>query len=441
MSTASRVALTAARGRSAIRRELATTPGRLRLAVASLALGALVFGLVAAHAAVTRRQAVKDVTTSQLRLVKAVDLSAHLSDAHATAARSFLVGGPERAASRIEYDEALKLAGVGVADLAGEIGTSSRDAAAVRLITHRLSSYAGLIDTARANYRQGFPVAGAYLRRAASTMRDQMLPSAGRLYAIQARRLTASYDAGISVWTMLVGILAGGTLLVLLAATQIYISRVTRRVVNPLLALATTILVGLVAWIAVAFLGQQRALTRAQRDGSDPVELLTATRILASRAQADESVALSARGGSEGEPQLSLRAIDRGFRAVTRPIEGLLDQAAETSGRSMPTIRAAYRTYLRTHGHVVEKERRGDFRAAVDLAVGRPHGALSTSDSAAALDGALAREIRAARGRFRSRATDAGAALDGLSTGIPLLTAMCGLLAMLGVRRRLDEYR
>jgi hypothetical protein len=202
-------------------------------------------------------------------------------------------------------------------------------------------------------------------------------------------------------------------------------------------------LVGLVAWIAVAFVGQQRALTKAHRDGSDPVELLTATRILASRAQADESVALSARGGGEGEPQLSLRAIDRGFRAVTRPIDSLLDQATDRSSRAMPTIRAAYATYLRTHGHVVDMERFGDFKAAVDRAVGRADraGVLSTMEAAAALDGALAREIRVAQGRFRSGAADAGAALDGLSTAIPLLTVMCGLLAMLGVRRRLDEYR
>jgi hypothetical protein len=272
-------------------------------------------------------------------------------------------------------------------------------------------------------------------------MHDRMLPSAGRLYAIQARRLTASYRAGISVRTLLVAILAGGALLVVLAVTQVYIARTTRRVVNPGLALATAILLGLVGWISVAFVAQQRALTSAQREGSDPVELLTATRILASRAQADESVALSSRGGGEDDPQLD--DIDHGFRAVTAPIGGLLDEAAATSGHPLRTIRAAYRTYVEAHGRVVHQERAGDFTIAVNLAIGGAGAGdnIPTQVAAAALDGALAREIDVAQDRFRSRTADAGGALDGLSGGVPLLTIACALLAMFGLRRRLDEYR
>ncbi|MDX6708559.1 MAG: hypothetical protein QOI48_4405, partial [Solirubrobacteraceae bacterium] len=94
MSRAGNVTLTAAGGLLAIRRELATTPGRLRLAAGLSVLGAIVFGVVAVHAAGMRQQAVQDVRRTEKLLVSAVDLSTNLSDAHATAAGSFLAGGP-----------------------------------------------------------------------------------------------------------------------------------------------------------------------------------------------------------------------------------------------------------------------------------------------------------------------------------------------------------
>jgi hypothetical protein len=57
--------LTVARSRIAVRRHLAATPGRLRLAMALLALSAIVFGVVAAHAAGERRRAVGSVAATE----------------------------------------------------------------------------------------------------------------------------------------------------------------------------------------------------------------------------------------------------------------------------------------------------------------------------------------------------------------------------------------
>ena len=444
MSSRSSAAVDAARRRLAIRRQLATTPGRLRLAGVLVTLSAIVFGVVAIRVADTRARAVSDVRTTELRLAQAVDISANLSDAHATTARSFLVGEPETVRSRTEYKRALRRAGAGVADLAGELGTSPRARPEIRRLVHRLSEYSGLIDDARANYRQGFPVAGAYLRLAAGTLRDEMLPAANRLYAVQARDLTASYVSGVDSRSLLLVLVAGFVLLTVLVATQIYVARATRRLVNLRLALATVLLLGLLGWIVVAFAVQASALQDAQRDGSDPIELLTATRILASRAQGNESIALSARGGGEGES--SIEGIDRGFLAMTAPIDGLLGQVADTSEAARPSvtaIRTAYTRYLDAHARVVTAERNGDFTEAVRLAVSDPGSAAAPSSTraAVALDRALVREARAAQQRFDAHAADAGAALEGLAAGVPLLSTLCALLALSGVRRRLDEYR
>jgi hypothetical protein len=454
MSTASRAALTAARGRLAIRRELATTPGRLRLAAALLALGAIGFGVVAVHAASTRADAVHTVAATERRLLKAVDLSAHLSAAHATAASSFLIGGPEQAISRRDYVAERRAAARGLAQLADETGASSPGGVALRLITETLPSYAGLIEAARANYRLGFPIGAAYLRRAAGMMqagRTGMLPSARKLYEIEARSLTAGYEAGVAAWTVIAVAVAGCALLTVLAATQAYIARATRRIVNLGLALSTAVLLVLMGWIFAVFALQHGALVAAQREGSDPIELLTASRILASRAQAEESVGLAARGGGGGEPRLE--DVDRGFQALVEPIgrsrrgparrSGGLLQAAVSSGPPNGAIDAIYddyRRYLKLHERVVERERVGDYTTAVRLAVGRGRRS-STKAAADVLDHALDKQVRVAQGRYEGHVARAESRLAGLSVGVPLLIVLSALLALSGVRQRLEEYR
>ncbi len=447
MDGAGNAALTAARGRLAIRRQLATTPGRLRLAALLLTVGAIAFGAVAVTAAGTRSDAVDDVQSTEDLLVRAVDVSASLSDAHAIAAYGFLVGGTEPAGSRPAYKRQLRRAAAGLAEFAGEIGTARGSRPAVRRITERLTVYSGLIDSARANRLQGFPVGSAYLRRASKVMRLEMLPQARALYEIEANHLIASYRTGVSGSTLFAVILAACGMLALLLATQIYLARATRRVLNPPLVLATVILVGVSAWVVVAFVVEQHNLSRAQSTGSDPVELLTATSILASRAQANESVALSARGGGEGEERLG--DIDRGFRALVKPIGdpraasasrsgGLLEAAIRQTSHSPVAIEAiygAYRRYRVAHDEVVEQEGEGDFTEAVDIATA------STKTASEQLDVVLEREVGVAQERFDAEIARAEARLDGLAGGIPVLTALIGVLALLGVRMRLAEYR
>jgi hypothetical protein len=454
MAGVGNAALTAVRSRVAIGRRRASTPGLLALAAVMLAIGATVVLAVGARAAGTRRDAAARVVAIERRLVSAVDLSASLSDAHAIAASSFLAGGPEPAVSRRRYARQLQRASSRVAVFASKIGASQASGSAVRRITEKLPVYAGYIDDARANHRENFPVGSAYLRRASQTMREEILPAAGDLYRIEAQRLTTSYRAGVSPASVLGVALAGCAMLALLLATQVYMARATRRVVNPRLALATVAMLGLLIWILAAFAQQQSALAQAQREGSDPVELLTVTRILASRAQANESIALAARGGGDGEPRLA--DVDRGFQAVTRPIGvarrgpargsgGLLHQAAVIAGDSpagVDAIYAAYRRYLAAHRRVAEQEQRGDFSGAVTLAIGAGTGAsASTTAAAAALNRALTDEVGRAQRRFDSAMSRANAGLDGLAVGIPLLTVLSALLALLGVRQRLQEYR
>ncbi|HEY7830384.1 MAG TPA: hypothetical protein VIC06_07450 [Solirubrobacteraceae bacterium] len=419
-----------------------TTPGRLRLAAVLLALGAIVFGVLAASAVSARRQAADSVATdTEPLLVTAEGLYASLSDADATAATTFLTGGLEPPARRERYASDVRAASGQLATLARQAGGSAQTRAAVRTLATQLSVYSGLVETARTNNRQGFPVGAAYLRQASTLMREELLPAAGRLYEVEARRLSGDYRSGGSAGTLLAVIAVVCAVLGLLAAIQVRFARLTHRIFNVPMALATVLVLALGAWMIVGLISEQNALGRAQRTGSDPVQVLSAARILALRAQGDEGLALVARGG--GEASLTdLDAVTRRLGSSSEPTS-LLGEAAAIARRggsaaAIDSLSATFARYLAVHRRVVALETNGRFDDAVNLAVGSRSQELSLSD---ALNSDLVQEISAAQRRFGSAADDATSALGGLWLAIPLLSVLFAVLALYGLLQRLEEYR
>jgi hypothetical protein len=425
-----------------LRARLTTTPGRLRLAAALVVAGAIVFGALAASAVSARRQAAHSVATdTEPLLVTAEDLYASLSDADATAATTFLTGGLESLARRERYAGDVRTASGQLATLARQAGGSAQTRAAVATLATQLPVYSGLIETARANNRQGFPVGAAYLRRASTLMREQLLPAARRLYEVEALRLNGDYRSGVSTGTLLAVIAVVCAMLGLLAAIQVRLARLTHRVFNVPLALATVLVLALGVWMIVGLIGEQNALSRTQRTGSDPVQVLSAARILALRAQGDDGLALVARGGDEAS-LTDFDAVTRRLGSSGEPTS-LLGEAAAIARRSdsaaaIDRLSATFARYLAVHRRVVALETNGHFNDAVNLAVGSHAQELSLSD---ALNFDLIQEIAAAQRRFGSAAGDATSALGGLWLAIGLLSVLFAGLALYGVLQRLEEYR
>ncbi len=440
--SASPVLTPAGRWARGMRSRLGTTPGRLRLAAALLLVGAIVFGALAASAVSARRQAAHSVATdTEPLLVTAEGLYASLSDADATAATTFLTGGLEPPARRERYAGDVRAASGEFATLAQQAGGSAQARAAVRTVARQLPVYSGLVETARADNRQGFPVGAAYLRRASMLMREELLPAAGRLYEVEARRLSGDYRSGVSTGTLLAVIAVVCGMLGLLAVIQVFLARLTHRIFNVPMALATALAFALGVWMIVGLIGEQNALGRAQRTGSDPVQVLSAARILALRAQGDEGLALVARGGGEA----SLADFDVVMRRLGSSGEpaSLLGEAAVIARRSgsaaaIERLSASTARYLAVHRHVVALESNGRFDDAVNLAVGSRSQELSLAD---ALNSDLVREISTAQQRFGGAAGEATSALAGLWLAIGLLSVLFAGLALYGLLQRLGEYR
>ncbi len=442
MAAATAPTAPAAGRRERLAEPLRTTPGRLRLAAALIAIGAVLFGVVGTSAVSHRRAAARSAATvTEPLLVTAEGLYASLSDADATAATTFLTGGLEPPARRQRYAADLRSASEQFATLARQATASGPTSAAVRTIATELPVYTGLVETARANNRQGYPVGAAYLRQASALMREQLLPAANRLYEVEARRLSHDYRSGVSSWTIVAVIAIAALMLGLLIVVQVALARLTHRTFNVPLVLASVIVLGLAAWMLTALVEEQNALSRAQHTGSDPVQVLSAARVMALRAQGDEGLALVARGGGEASLQDFQAATARlGSSSQASTLLGVAAQIASSEGSAGPVqdLSSSLAEYLSVHRRVAALETNGRFNEAVALAVGPTAQELPISD---ALNSGIGEQISAAQSRFSAAASDATSSLGGLWLAIPLLTVLFAALALFGVQLRLKEYR
>ena len=321
--------------------------------------------------------------------------------------------------------------------LTEQVGSSAEARAAVATVADRLPVYSGLIEAARVNNRQGLPVGAAYLRRASGIMRAEILPAAALLYEIEARRLDADYSSSTSATGYVALAVAGSLLLALLVVTQLGLARFTHRILNIPLVLATVLLVAVGVWVLVAFVSAQNALSDAQRKGSDSVQVLSAVRFLALRAQRDEGLALVARGGGTQD--------QKDFDTVMRTLApagagGLLGEASRLAARAGSTagidrLRSTLVAYEGVHRRVVGASSASHFTDA---------NRIFTDDETPIsdrLDRDLQGQVATAQGRFARSARSATSALGGLVLGIAALAAAIAVLAVAGLAKRIEEYR
>lgn len=431
-----------------LRSQLWTSVGRLRSIAVVLVAGAVVFGVLATDAARTRSAAADHVEAQIGPLFAAASLSGTLSEADATAATTFLVGGLQRADLPRHYRARMRDASLLIVDLARRLERAPQHDGPLRTISRGLPAYSGDVDAARTNNRQGFPVGAAYLRRASRLMRTHMLPAADGIYGHQARSLYTRLREGTSGTALVAVLVPGGVLLGLLVAAQIYVARLSRRIFNLPMLTATVLLVGVLVWTTANFLIAHGRLVETQRSGSDASLVLTSARNLALRARAQQSLALGARDATArdtgfDEFEAIARRLGTGESRSAFESDGLLAFAARIARRSgssdgVDTMYASYRDFRRVHDRVRVLEENGDISAAVKLAVS-PNG--DGTRAFDALNSGLRAELATARRSFARAAADARGALRDLEPGIPLLTVAVTLLTLAGLRQRLEDYR
>lgn len=423
-----------------VTRSATTTPGRLSVVAVALLLLTAITGIVAALTAQAKRDTLDDLVAHREPLATAAQqIFRSLSDADATAASAFLSGGVEPASLRTRYEFDISQAGTALGKASSDVGGDPLAAAQVEVLSQQLPVYAGLIETARANNRQGYPAGAAYLREASGLMRSKLLPAAEKLYEINYDRLQREQESARSVPWEPVALLV--LLLVALVATQRYLTRKTNRLLNVGLVAATAAVVVALIWGVVAMLVLASHVGDAERNGAQQVDVLVQARINSLKCRADETLTLVARGDGPGYEQewqqLAATITGDGGTNLLRQAKDLASSDA-MAGEVQLAVQNA-EEWAAAHRKIRELDDGGQYEEAVKVAIG------DAPDSAAAafgkLDKNLITALNAGRDEFFTQTTKAGNALTGLVPGIAVLAIIAAAGITLGIRERLREYR
>lgn len=442
-----------------------TEPGRLRVIGALLAALVVAFGAVTAWQ-VSGRQTAADAVAehSQPLSADAANIYRSLADADTTAASAFLAGGQEPTEVRRRYEEDIDRASKLLVRAAANTDGSATAREEIRRINELLPVYTGLVESARANNRQGLPLGGAYLRYANDTMRGKLLPAAGRLYQAETARLGEDYEAATSwPWAAI------GTGVVALAALGWAQRRDflrTNRVFNRGLLASAAASAVVLLWLAVGHGLARAALTDSDEHGAKSLHVLNEARIDSLRARGDENLTLVARGAvvvdEDGENQ-GKDAYEVGY---AEEMSGLIgDDGADAGSIAGGKAGAAPGSLLARARDLADD---GAGRAPVDEAVTRVRewqvrhksaraaddagnyndaqakvigGEGSTGESFDQVDALLAKALDHEQREFKRAADDGRGALTGLAPGAGVLALLGAAAALLGIGRRLSEYR
>ena len=420
-----------------------TTDAKLRLLLlALLALTALWAGVAASSVAGRASAAANVRAVSEPLSLDAQRIYRSLSDADAAEAAAFLSGGQEPMPLRRQYQADIAQAARELETATAAAGGSSAGPQ-LAVLSAGLPVYTGIVETARADNRLGYPLGAAYLREASNQMRSTLLPAARAVYAHENGQLTAADQQATATpyAAFVVAVIAA----VVLAGAQRWLARRTHRILNPGLAIASAAGLLSLIWLVTALTVANVQLNAARVHGSAPVEALATADIAALRAHADESLTLIDRGGDICPP---CDAFQQDFLSQQRqlgPGPGtLLTGAAAASQGSAgasqaATARRTADAWYAVHRRVRSLDDSGKYTAAVQLAVGT--GPAQSAGLFRRIDSSLTSAMATDQASFRSAAQTGQDALGGLEAGVIVLSLVMAAGCAWGISRRLAEYR
>ncbi|MFD5367523.1 hypothetical protein [Streptomyces sp. NPDC127103] len=428
-------------GRERLRVAATTEPGRLQILGAVLALLVVAFGAVTAFQVDDRTTAADDVVSrSQPLSADAAAIYRSLADADTTAAGGFLAGTLEPAESRARYDRDIATAARLLVKAAAGTDGSGESAREIATLNEQLPRYTGLIERARAANRQGLPLGGAYLRYANQQMTSTLLPAAERLYEAETVRLHED-DESARAWPLLALGLGLLTLAALAWAQRRTYAR-TNRVFNHGLLAATAATLTVLLWLLAAHTVARSGLDDAREHGQESLQSLNTARIGSLTARANELLTLVARGAvltEDGKNDKYEAEYTSSSGTLTDALAVARELADDDAGRG-PVDEAASRTaeWRQRHKDARAKDEAGDFEGALGRIVGSGE---STGQSFDQVDAALDRALAHEQTEFTRSAGDARDALTALPLGALALGILGAAGAVLGINRRLSEYR
>jgi hypothetical protein len=433
-----------AEGVDRLRAAAITEPGRLRAIGALLALLVVAFGAITAWQTNSRATAADNVLNhSQPLSSDAADIYRSLADANTMAASGYLSGLQETAATRNQYEFDIRTAAAKLVTAAANTDPGSSSAATITKLNELLPEYKGLVESARANNRQGFPVGGAYLRAANDTMQNEMLPKAEDLYKKENQRLSADYgDATPYPWAAIgLGVLALGGL----AWAQRRNYQRTNRVLNQGLVAASATTAVVLLWLVVGHTVARAGLNDSYDHGVKSLNVLHDARIASLKARSDENLTLVSRGAEtktlkNGKVMDAYDwAYDQEIAKLGKGLKRADSLADDTAGRKPVAVaNKSMKVWISRHAKVSDDNDAGLYQQARDGVIGKSG---ATGECFNAVDSSLESALTHETNEFRQSAGDGLDAMTGLTVGAAVLAVLGAAGAVLGIGRRLSEYR
>ncbi|WP_236630159.1 hypothetical protein [Corynebacterium atypicum] len=423
-----------------------TTPGRMITLTITLAVAIFAAGYSMSQSSATRQENLdKLLTVTEPTNFAAHDLYTQLSLADTVTATSLVRSGAQQDREARSYHSAIDAASLAASEVAA--GIAEDDVVAAELITtiqRELPVYTGLVETARANSRQGNPVAVSYAATASALLRDEVLPAAEDLFEHTSTQVAeAQADVTRPQFVPLSGLFAAVFFLLL---AQLWLWRKTRRRFNRGFLAATALMVIAILWVSVSNWATWQAGYRGFDQAARPWDLLTTARIEAQQSRTAETMALVRRQplGAGTDP----------FEATTRQVRAALDASAAASpapstpgaGASADLIAEANEAldqWIRAHEKLTLALDSGDFAESERLTTDTTmrHGDTPTTATAfARLDRALTGLISESRAVMRSFIADGLAATTLIAAAVLLLSLGAVIAIVVGIRPRFQEY-
>ncbi|WP_413757278.1 hypothetical protein [Streptomyces sp. MMBL 11-3] len=434
-----------AEGVDRLRAAAVTEPGRLRIIGAVLAVLVVAFGAATAWEMTDRSAAADDVLhSSQPLSADAADIYRSLADANTAASSGFLAGGQETKRSRDDYERNIHQAADKLVTAASNSRPGSTSAKTITELNTMLPEYKGLVERARANNRQGYPLGGAYLRYANSKMQT-MLDKAERLYTVENQRLRSDYDDATPYpWIAFgAGVLAIGGLV--WAQRRNY--RRTNRVLNHGLAAATAATTVVLLWLAVGHTVARAGLNDSYDHGVRSLNTLNDARIASLKARANENLTLISRGAETRELDDGTVVdvydydFERQMKDLTAKLAAAEDLADDGAGvKPVETATGSMKVWKERHAEARAQDKLGNYQAALDKVIGTA-AKKPTGECFKSVDDNLALALTHERAEFEKAAGDGRGAMNGLVVGAAVLAVLAAAGAVLGIGRRLSEYR
>jgi hypothetical protein len=331
-----------------------STPGLLQRAMATIAALSLLAAAASLWAAAGISDAARTIGhDAEPSVALGLLMAATLGDLDAASVDDALTDGGTTFGTSRAFQAGLADLSRDLVEAARNITYGEAEAAPLRDLQRLLLLYEEAVAEARYIGAGSPALTAARVEWASRVDRDLAAPQAEALASANADELEhryAAYRANSGIMGAL-GVGAFGLLLAALMATQVWLARRTRRLVNPPLALASLLTAASLLWFAYAVIGEREDLRAAKNDAYDSLHVLFQARAAVNTIRADMSLWLldpGARADRRIRMEAAVKALVGGDinlakPASTYPILAALQEALtlEENGQPKRALAAA----------------------------------------------------------------------------------------------------